>query len=62
MDYPEIKAERKRRLRPYIDTWSTCPTTNGTDLEVWEELLREEKHGQAGAEKFPEGSAAGSKD
>ena len=38
MPYPETKAERKKRLRPYLDTHATCPTTNGRDLEVWEEL------------------------
>ena len=40
MTFPETKPERKRRLRPYLATHVTCPTTNGKDLEIWEELRR----------------------
>ncbi len=36
--HPETKAERKERLSAYLDTHSTCPTTDGQDLELWEEL------------------------
>lgn len=38
MHYPETKTERKQRLLAYINVRATCPTTNGKDLEVWEEL------------------------
>lgn len=38
--HPETKWERKRRLRPWLSKQSTCPTTNGQDLEVWEELCK----------------------
>lgn len=41
--FPETKTERKKRLRPFLHL-STCPTSNGKDLEVWEEL-KGEQHG-----------------
>ena len=36
--FPETVPERKARLRPYLNTHSTCPTANGLDLEVWERV------------------------
>lgn len=38
MIHLETKSQRKERLLPYLDTHATCPTTDGQDLEVWEEL------------------------
>lgn len=40
MGFAETKPERKRRLKRSLTTDSTCPTTDGRDLEVWEELKR----------------------
>jgi len=38
--YPETETERRKRLGPYLRWRTTCPTTNGKDLETWEELKR----------------------
>lgn len=37
MLFPETKTERKNRLIPFLHL-HTCPTTDGKDLETWEEL------------------------
>ena len=40
--HPETKTERYKRLLPFaLAGWSTCPTANGRDLEVWEEIIRD---------------------
>ena len=38
--FPETKTERYNRLLPFfLLGYSTCPTSNGKDLELWEEFL-----------------------
>ena len=41
--HPETMFNRKRRLSRFLATHTTCPTTNGTDLEVWAALKKERR-------------------
>lgn len=43
MRHPETMFNRKRRLSRYLGTHSSCPTTDGTDLAIWEELMAARK-------------------
>ena len=39
----ETKAERRARLTPYLDKYANCPTTNGKDLDLWEEMKEQQE-------------------
>ena len=41
--FPETLTERKHRLVPFLGTHSTCPTTDGQDLDLWEHLCAERR-------------------
>lgn len=49
----ETRWERKARLIPYLLTHTTCPTTDGTDLELWDELKEKENNDRFSSQAQP---------